>query len=864
MPKNIVLLSDGTGNSSAKLAKTNVWRTYQALELVDGGQIAWYDDGVGTSSVRILAILGGAFGWGLKRNVLTLYKFLCRNYRAGDNVYAFGFSRGAFTIRVLIGLVSAEGLVSANSEEELEVLVAEAYRAYRKKRFKRKVSLSAPGRLLRRPLVALRNKALGFAPYDLRNNAPPPSFRFVGLWDTVDAYGMPIKELKQGIDKYIWPMSFPDLQPSSFIEEACHALSLDDERETFHPLVWQAHGDRALPDSIRQVWFSGMHSNVGGGYSDDGMAYVSLLWILGHAAAAGLKVRESTLAEYAYYATPFGRMYDSRAGLGSYYRYSPRNVATKQYPQPAYVHESVFHRMAAGDDNYAPLSMGPDIRVVVARSLLTRAGFSNSRDLADSLVSGEIARSSDISLSFEEFQKLSIDQADGPSRDRPDARVFERTRDAVDESISKPRAHGTRPQRIAYATSELKLPDRRAFELVLATIYWRRVSYWSLLILTALLVCLRWRALSLPGDEQASDVVTTLINLVRPALPSMTGPWLDGFCASPVAFCCLLAAVLSSYLWSDFLELRIRDRARVAWNVRGRGDRAAFMAQSRRRWRFGTEALLAIAAIWFLYALFDRGGGQSLGVPITFLAVAGLLFLIRRAFDSARAKVQGERLNHENPGWGLRLAHFLRTSRPVVAVSEFVARKTIPVVFAAIVVICGLWAANGVGLTVLNATGSVCPAAPSNELLPGERREIAIDIRNPCAPTGIRLLAGAKYRLDIAQGRSWQDGPIHGISTGGYPSFGEGIPRYMVLGVPLRRIVGSNWFAPMAHIGRFGNDVRPLGPNSTLIDSKAPADLYLFVNDAAIGLPLLWRHFYNNNRGELRLTIYQTESPPSF
>ena len=104
MSKNIVLLSDGTGNSSSKLFTTNVWRLYQALDLTDPArQIAYYDDGVGTSSFKPLAILGGVFGFGLKRNVIDIYSFCCRNYRRGDKIYGFGFSRGAFTIRVVAG-----------------------------------------------------------------------------------------------------------------------------------------------------------------------------------------------------------------------------------------------------------------------------------------------------------------------------------------------------------------------------------------------------------------------------------------------------------------------------------------------------------------------------------------------------------------------------------------------------------------------------------------------------------------------------------------------------------------------------------------------------------------------------------------
>jgi hypothetical protein len=111
-PRNIVLLSDGTGNSSAKLMKTNVWRMYEAVDLTKGDQLALYDNGVGTSSFKPLAILGGALGWGLKRNVRTLYMFACANYQPGDRIFAFGFSRGAFTIRVLMGLIADQGLIT--------------------------------------------------------------------------------------------------------------------------------------------------------------------------------------------------------------------------------------------------------------------------------------------------------------------------------------------------------------------------------------------------------------------------------------------------------------------------------------------------------------------------------------------------------------------------------------------------------------------------------------------------------------------------------------------------------------------------------------------------------------------------------
>lgn len=849
MPKNIVLLSDGTGNSSAKLAKTNVWRTYQALDLSQGDQIAWYDDGVGTSSVTILAIMGGAFGWGLKRNVLTLYKFLCRNYQAGDSVYAFGFSRGAFTIRVLIGLVTTEGLINASSEEELAVLAVEAYRAYRKKRFQRKASLSGIGRVLRRPFVAVHNKILGFAPYDVGKNVPSPTFRFVGLWDTVDAYGVPIKELKEGIDRYIWPMSFQDLVPSPLIQEACHALSLDDERETFHPLVWQASPDRALPDTIRQVWFSGVHSNVGGGYPDDGMAHVPLMWILRHAAAAGLKFEVAGLDEYQRAATPFGRMYDSRAGLASYYRYAPRNVAKADYPQPAFIHESVFYRMASGDDGYAPLSMGPGIRIVLAQG---PPGPPSSRDLHPAPASTETEPSHAVSehtVKFDEFQR----QCSNRVRSVSEARKLSSIGD-----------HG---HRVAEATDQLKLPDPQAFDLVLDTVYWRRIAYWVLLGLTLLLASLRWESVPLPGDEHVGDLVTTLINLARNLVPTIAIPWLDGFCRSSLAFLILLVAAVSSYLWSGFLEWRISDRARVAWNAPGRGNRADYLQQSRQRWHFNTKGLIAIALLWLAWVGIDHQNGRSLASAVALVAFTVLLFGIRRRFDAHRAKklAQPGATPCESPGWGLRVSHFLRTNGLVVGALRFLIHQAVPLVFAVIVIVFGLWASNNLGFAILGATGTVCRAAtPATELAAGERRDIRINIRAPCAITGIKLQAGAKYRLDIQPGTPWQDDGITNISHQGYSSLAAGVPRYVLFGVPLRRMESLNWFAPLAQIGRFGHDVRALGTHSTLIESKTSADLYVYVNDAVIGLPFIWDHFYDNNQGELEFVVYQTEPPPSY
>src|SRR5262245_7883426 len=151
MGTKIILLSDGTGNAASKVWRTNVWRVFESLDLTGSDQVANYDDGVGTSSFKPLALLGGAFGWGLKRNVLDLYKFVCRNYRSDkDEIFGFGFSRGAFTIRIVVGLIADQGLVSPDDgEEKLHRRARDAYRAFRRKSFHTVWRIEKPFRLLR-------------------------------------------------------------------------------------------------------------------------------------------------------------------------------------------------------------------------------------------------------------------------------------------------------------------------------------------------------------------------------------------------------------------------------------------------------------------------------------------------------------------------------------------------------------------------------------------------------------------------------------------------------------------------------------------------------------------------------------------
>jgi uncharacterized protein (DUF2235 family) len=133
---NIILLSDGTGNSAAKIWRTNVWRFFEALDVSRADHKVFYDDGIGSATFKPLAIMGGIFGYGLKRNVRDLYKFVCRNYRSDDDeIFGLGFSRGAFTIKVVTDLITHQGLIRCESEAELDWKARAAYRAYRNAKF---------------------------------------------------------------------------------------------------------------------------------------------------------------------------------------------------------------------------------------------------------------------------------------------------------------------------------------------------------------------------------------------------------------------------------------------------------------------------------------------------------------------------------------------------------------------------------------------------------------------------------------------------------------------------------------------------------------------------------------------------------
>jgi len=362
--KNIVICSDGTGNRDIKGRGTNVFKVFEAVDTnghrLDPAltpQVAFYDDGVGTSNFLPLKLAGGAFGYGLSRNVRQLYKELVRVYDPGDQIYLFGFSRGAFTVRTLAGFITTCGLLNPQPLRSIELLNAAVKYEYKKYRqCYRPVLLE---KLLGRP------KRAGDGRYEKHSYPDPPRtlIRFIGVWDTVDAVGLPF-HLGDIINTVFYRYKFPDHNLSPQVEHACHALSIDDQRRAFAPLLWNEK--REPRGRIEQVWFAGVHSNVGGGYPKQGMSLVSLEWMLEKAALAGVRFVNADRQTYRDHANVDDKLYDPRASLGVFYRWTPRDIGAlcQEHGATGSLHMTAIERVAHGTEDYAPGNL-PNAAVLV-------------------------------------------------------------------------------------------------------------------------------------------------------------------------------------------------------------------------------------------------------------------------------------------------------------------------------------------------------------------------------------------------------------------------------------------------------------------------------------------------------------------
>lgn len=258
--KHIAIFADGTWNSPEKGGATNVLQMARAVRPKVGGieQVAFYDWGVGTDRKKIA---GGITGAGIDKNIMDCYRFIVHNYRRGDKLFFIGFSRGSYTVRSLAGFIRNCGLLKRQHAS----MIPDAYKHYRKRT--RASRPDEPQSVKFRQDYAVANIT---------------KIEFVGVWDTVGALGIPVPFWGTlGESEFL----FHDTEPSKIVQYARHAVSIDENREDFEPTLWSQKPGLDL----KQVWFAGVHSDVGGGYDKAGLSYVASRWMIDEAAKLGLK-----------------------------------------------------------------------------------------------------------------------------------------------------------------------------------------------------------------------------------------------------------------------------------------------------------------------------------------------------------------------------------------------------------------------------------------------------------------------------------------------------------------------------------------------------------------------------------------------
>jgi len=273
MAKRIILCFDGTWNepetlNNDRVNPTNVLKLSRATSSRDETgceQVVFYETGVGTGGLgKLDKLVGGGTGFGISANIQATYRFLANNYSDGDEIFVFGFSRGAYAARSLVGMIDCVGLLKKIDME----FVPQAYDYYRTEPDKRSAS---------------RHHTLITQLLDSKK----PDIRFMGVWDTVGALGAPTPFLGK-ITRSLW-VGFHDTSLSALVVNACQALAIDERRGPFQPSLWNKDNGRTR---VQQVWFSGVHSNVGGGYPDSGLSDVAMEWMLKRACECGLTIDE--------------------------------------------------------------------------------------------------------------------------------------------------------------------------------------------------------------------------------------------------------------------------------------------------------------------------------------------------------------------------------------------------------------------------------------------------------------------------------------------------------------------------------------------------------------------------------------------
>lgn len=377
MPKNIVVCCDGTGNSVEKPDNdSNVVKLYSTLDFSGKDQVGYYHPGVGTMGDPMARnklsslwsrIKGLAFGGGLLNNVGDAYRFIMNTYEEGDRIFLFGFSRGAYTVRALAGVLHMFGALQAGNEG----LVPYLLKMYAKRT---------------RDAQRMKNTFDAATPFKARISRACP-LHFVGVWDTVSSYG------------WIYnPVRLPYTAQNPDMKNGRHAISIDERRCFFQKNVW---GDQLEGQSIKQVWFAGVHSDVGGSYCEpeSGLSKLALEWMMAEAQSCGLKfdaikapvMLSSPLAPGRVAPNAEGMLHNSLTPLWWLAEFLPHRFfdektrkakwriplgCTREIPQRSVLHESVREKLKL-DHNYQPKNLAgrEDLLSSCATELRVRPNF---------------------------------------------------------------------------------------------------------------------------------------------------------------------------------------------------------------------------------------------------------------------------------------------------------------------------------------------------------------------------------------------------------------------------------------------------------------------------------------------------------
>lgn len=403
--RNIIICCDGTGNEISENI-SNVLKLYRCLrkaEKTEPRQLVFYDPGVGTLErpapwhklkQDFNAIMGLATGYGLDDNVLAAYAFLVHTWHPGDQIYLFGFSRGAYTVRVLAGLIHKIGLITPEQAN----LAGSGLIAY--KQFSSDEAPKLREKFRGITDAGAAEAALPPSPFDNAaqfariTTSRSPSIRFVGVWDTVASVIVPRP------DRFYWPsleeLAWTLQNPS--VQTFRQAISIDERRRMFRLKKWDApqtfrpvrfNDANAAPQDILQVWFAGVHADIGGGYpeKESGLSKYPLLWMIDEATKCGLKFIQANVNQLAWgiqrksspysYVAPDvrGDLHDSLRGAWWLLEYVPKRAKYREWParqthfgfyipdaeprpipEGAVIHQSAIDRMKQMP-HYRPVNM---------------------------------------------------------------------------------------------------------------------------------------------------------------------------------------------------------------------------------------------------------------------------------------------------------------------------------------------------------------------------------------------------------------------------------------------------------------------------------------------------------------------------